>query len=249
MSFLNSVFPKLLYSAKENGNTIEVFDSGNELIFKFNGITYSKINKKAVFTHQYWDYFLPAAFAFEKPRVLLIGLGGGTVVYQLYKLFGKDVKIDVAEISAKMKEVFEKFVPEKVEASVFVGEGSEYVKHKKSTYDVILLDAYVNDKIPDQFLSYDFVNSTYAALSINGLFLTNFAMTFMGALAYEQYVSMLKTRFEVYRISAAITEGNVIILASKSIPKEELIAKIRAKMPKTSDTLPLLANYEKMKKQ
>ncbi len=250
MSLLGSLFPKKLYATEDLGNKLEVFDTGSELVFKFNGITYSKLSKESVFTHQYWDYFLPAAYLFKNPSVLIIGLGSGTIPYQMQKLLGQGISIDAVENSEKIKEIAEKFLPEKLNAKLIVADGADFVrKSPKSHYDIVILDAYFNERIPEQFLTSEFVESAYNALKPSGVLLVNFAMTFMGALNYARYVSKLKTRFKVYRVHTAITEGNIIILCSKLLDDYEINKRIKEAMPSNADTLPLIRNYESMKEE
>ncbi|MEM3860247.1 MAG: hypothetical protein QW478_12750 [Candidatus Micrarchaeaceae archaeon] len=241
------LFPKRLYSTVENGNRLEIFDNGKERIFKFNGLTYSKISKNSIFTHQYWDYFLPAAYVFQNPRILLIGLGAGTIPYALQSLLGNGANITAVESSEKTIEIAKRFVSEKRLPNIVLADGADYIKHSAiSGLDIIMLDAYINYEIPKQFISSGFVQDAYSALYSKGLLLVNFAVGFMGTLAYAKYVALLKSAFNVYRISTAITESNVIILCSKSLDKSEINARIASRMPANNDMLHLLSNYQNM---
>ncbi|MGC8675893.1 MAG: spermidine synthase [Candidatus Micrarchaeia archaeon] len=249
MSLLG-LFQRKIRKIADNGNLLEVLDNGKELTFTFNGVIYSKISKRAVFTRQYWDYFLPAAYVFKNPRILLIGMGAGTIPYQLQKLIGSAASITAVEQSEKIAELSKTFLPEPLLARVVIGDGATYIKQLGTgSQDIVMLDAYINNYIPEQFLSPGFVGEVHRVLSADGLFMVNFAMTFMGALTYAKYVALLKTRFRVYRIATALTEGNVIILCSKSMDKQAIISKIKEAMPSNQDTLPLIRNYENMKEE
>ena len=42
-----------------------------------------------------WDYFTPLPLLYDKPNILMIGLGGGTIVYQINKLYSRKISMDV----------------------------------------------------------------------------------------------------------------------------------------------------------
>ncbi|MDE1874334.1 MAG: methyltransferase [Candidatus Micrarchaeota archaeon] len=222
-----------------------VEDRGYEKVLKYGGITYSKKKASGVYTGEYWDYFIPAAYAFKSPRVLLIGLGGGTVAFQLTQLMHDSVSLDVVELNKRAVELAQTFAPE-IKANISLGEGSAYVETTNRRYDAILLDAYVSSKIPDQFLQRRFVDNAHRALSEEGVLAVNYAMNFMGALAYRDYVHKLKERFTVFRVNTAIFEGNVILLCSKRMGKEELVGRIAKNMLQTKENELLIRNYRAM---
>jgi len=53
---------------------------------EYDGTVYSIINKKRIYTKGYWDVFLPFIAIFKSPEILMIGLGGGTVLYESNKI-------------------------------------------------------------------------------------------------------------------------------------------------------------------
>src|SRR5271157_3496842 len=83
-------------------NTIRIVDTPEKRLLNLNGAVFSKISKKSVYTGGFWDYFIPLAFAFDRPRVLVLGLGGGTMPYQIGTLTKGKASIDSVEISRKM---------------------------------------------------------------------------------------------------------------------------------------------------
>ena len=251
MNPLSFLFPKLLYRGiDESGNTIEVLSLGNELVLKFNGITYSKLNKGSVFTHQYWDYFLPLAYIFENPRVMIIGFGGGTIAYQLESLLGEKISITAFEPNSKMIEASRHFLPKETKARIIREDAYTYIsKLGPGSFDLIFLDAYQGSTIPPQFLSDAFATKAKRILSEEGILAINYAPSFMGWLTYMSYVTMLKQHFLVYRIATAITEGNIIILASKVLDNSKIAWLVNKNMPKNEDTEELIRHYSEMKKE
>jgi len=251
----NLLFPKTVYSTYDNGNFLSVVDNGSAFIFKFNSIVYSKLPKKEVFTHQYWDYFLPSAYAAydvskgEKEKILIIGLGGGTLVHLLSHTSIK-TEIDAVELSSKVAEIAKRFLPKEdiANTNIIIEDGFDYLSSVSSaSYNAVFLDAYYKDKIPQQFLTPEFVSLAAKALKYKGILAVNFAMTFMGSVAYEKYTNLLKQKFNVYYANTGITEGNIILVCAKDMQKNEIVEKIKNRMEYNKDTALLIRSYENMK--
>ncbi len=220
-------------------------ENGSERVLKYGNITYSKLKGDGTYTGEYWDYFIPVAYAFPSPRVLLIGLGGGTVAFQLSTLLREKISLDVVELSKRVVGLSQEFAPN-TNANIVIGEGSTYVATTNKRYDAILLDAYVSSRIPEQFLQRRFIEDAYRALSEDGVLAINFAMTLMGALKFSEYVSKLKERFRVFKVNTAMFEGNVIIVCSKKLSRNELLDRISTNMPQGKENESLMRNYARM---
>ena len=211
----------------------------------FNRFIYSRIMGKTLFTHSYWDFFIPAAYIYDDPRILMIGLGGGTVPYQLDRLLGNKVNMDVSEIDKDMVDIARKFYPG-LRANISVSDGSEFVMGKKNEYDAIFLDAYKDLDIPEQFMKEEFVFDAHRALKHDGILCINFAQTVVKAGQLHSYAKKLSEFFKVYFINVSIMADNTIIVCSKSLDKERIIRSIRANMPRMKDNDHLFSAYERM---
>jgi spermidine synthase len=242
----------LLRSVKKRVQHIDedefrIEDRGSERVLTYGGITYSKLKGAGIYTGEYWDYFIPAAHIFQRPRVLLIGLGGGTVAFQLAELMHDSIELDVVELNRRAVELSNAFAPG-IRANIMLGDGAAYVETTNKRYDVILLDAYISSRIPEQFLQRRFIEGASAALSEDGVLAINYAMNFMGVLAFRDYVRKLRERFSVFRVNTAIFEGNVILLCSKKLGREEMLGRISKNMRLSRDTEPLMRNYKSMER-
>jgi spermidine synthase len=224
-----------------------VDDRGTEVKVKYGDVTFSKICKGSIYTHDYWDYFLPTAYLFESPKVLLIGLGGGIMAIQLRALFGKKLDLEAVEISRRAIEISKEFVKDGA-MRIILADGAEYVRERKGKYDVIMLDAYIFTSIPKQFLSMSFVNDAYEALAPDGVLAVNYAVGMMGQLRLNRYVSRLKTKFKVFRVGSVILEGNLILVCSKTLGREEILSRICEKMRSDEENNEhIFRSYERMK--
>ena len=236
---------RMLSSVDSGGNNITVVESGDYRTkeLRYNGIVYSRVRRDNVYTGSYWDYFLPAAYAFERPRVLVIGLGGGTVQYQLEKLLGKKAEVSTAEIDQKVIDLWRRFFP-KSASRVFNVDGAEFIKRREKEYDLVILDAYKNLEIPQVFMSSSFVSDAYRSLGDRGVLAVNFAQSVGRAREMEDYIVKLRSLFTVGVVYTSRTSDNVILVCLKGITKSELMDSITRNMLRTKDTKRLLDSYK-----
>jgi spermidine synthase len=88
--------------------------------------------------------FLSYVFRPRPERVLIVGLGGGSMVHFL-KHHDPNVKVDVVEIDGQIVKIADKYFGVRTEGNVNVvtGDGAEYLKKTKNAYDVIYMDAFL----------------------------------------------------------------------------------------------------------
>ena len=230
------------------GAKLQVVENGSVRMFKLDGATNSIINKRSIYTGGYWDYLIPLAYAYRKPRVLIIGLGLGTSVHQFRTLFGGKVNIDVVELDENVIRLAEKYSPEKMKARIIHADGYAYVSHTGKGYDIIVLDAYGKGAlIPKQFLRGEFVENASRILGAEGAMAINYAMHPSGMLHFLGYRKLLKRFFGVYSVKTTRLGDTQVILCLKGLEKKGLLKKIRKSMPLNRNTSALLKSYSKMR--
>ncbi len=236
---------------------INISVSGDTIELRYNHIVYSKLKKGGFLTGLYWDCMTPAAFVTANPRVLLIGLGGGTIPIQLQHYLNGAYDLDIVEVSSHVVDMAKDFMSRAAGfldfkapdlSSVIVDSGYDYLSGTGKRYDVIMLDAYVGNTIPQEFLTEHFAALVASKLSDNGVFAINYAMSFMQSVQYRSYVELLKKHFSVYQIGDRFTSGNIIILCLKgSLSKAQLLSSIRKVMGGSPDAASIMDGYEGMK--
>jgi spermidine synthase len=225
---------------------IRIDDDGDKKVLKYNGITYSAASASSIYTHLYWDYFIPLPLLFEKPKILLIGLGGGTIPYQLSKIYN-DIDIEIAEINEKMVEIAKTFTGiDLSKFKIYIEDGATVVKLKRNEYNIIILDAYINDRIPKQFLGEEFISDAYSALKEDGILAINYARRLSLLLEYITYKSRLRKFFNLYELKKGINSKNSILIASKKLTSVEIFAIIKSKMSINDENSFLLDAYFKI---
>jgi len=132
----------------------------------------------------------------EPRRMLVVGLGGGTLPTFLHRHFPR-AAIDVAEINPRVPEVAKRFFDfrEDERLHVYLGDGREFIERSPaSTYDIILLDAFGADSVPAHLTTQEFLGSVRRATSPSGVVVGNVWRRSSNRL----YDAMLRTYQEVF---------------------------------------------------
>ncbi len=203
-----------------NKNKLSIVDKEDNKEFRYGIITYSRIYKNSIYTGSYWDFFLPLPALYKNPKVLIIGLGGGTIPYQMQETY-KDIEISVSEIDKRAIELAKEFLP-KINFRIINEDGLKLVKNSINKFDVIVLDAYIKDYIPRGFLGKEFIDDSYIALTGKGILAINFALSLKNLIHMNSYILKLKERYGVYKLISSHLFGNMILICSKSMNKQQI---------------------------
>lgn len=147
-------------------------------------------------------------------RILMIGLGGGTMPKALAELY-PDAVIDVVEIDPAVVAVAERFfgfVPS-AHTTVFTQDGRVFVKRaalRGKTYDVVMLDAFNGDYIPEHLMTREFLQETRTLLSPGGAVVAN---TFAISQLYHHESTTYTAVFGTFFNLKADESANRIIFA------------------------------------
>lgn len=145
-------------------------------------------------------------------RVLMIGLGGATIPRALQAL-DPSMRIDVVEIDPAVVRVAGSYfgLERDGRTQVFVEDGRAFVERQQragAQYDLVLLDAFDVDYIPEHLLTVEFLRSVQAILVPGGAVVAN---TFVsGPLPVHEAATYRAVFADVYAIAA---NGNRILLA------------------------------------
>ena len=164
---------------------------------------------------EYTQLMLGALFLNPDPRsILIIGLGGGTLLRTLEKLL-PNADIDVVEIDPAVVRVATQyfgFRPDE-HSHVFEEDGRAYVRRVLRTdkrYALIMLDAYDNQYIPEHLLTQEFLAQVRALLAPGGFVAAN---TFSSSRLYQNESVTYRAVFgEFYNLKSS----NRVILASNA---------------------------------
>jgi spermidine synthase len=215
-SLYESAFGKLLAEKYSHGARIRIIKKGPYKELIYNSTVFSRIVEGRLLTGSYWDYFLPLPSLFKSPKILVIGLGGGTIPYQIESVY-KSASIDVIEIDEAIASMYRIFIGRELKSRIIIGDGIEYMESHSNEYDLIILDAYIDDNMPDGFFSGKMVTAAYNALREKGLLAINYTLTALGIANSKRLSEFLSKNFRVYSLGMPAISGNRVVICSKGI--------------------------------
>ena len=176
----------------------------------------------------YPKMMLGALYVNPQPQsVLIIGLGGGTLPRALRQLL-PETRIDVVEIDPAVVRVASRYFGflASDKTRVIESDGRVYVKRAlrgTQRYDLIMLDAFDHEYIPEHLLTQEFLEEVKSLLAPNGVLAAN---TFSSSGLYEHesvtYAKVFEKFFNLKR------ENRVIVTRLGALPDgEELRANSR----------------------
>jgi spermidine synthase len=165
-------------------------------------------------------------------RVLVVGLGGGTLP-QFLRMAYPDARIDVAEIDPAVVRVAEDYfnLRQDERLRVHVGDGRAFVESAApGSYDIIILDAYGVGTVPRHLTTVEFLRAARTALRPDGVAVSNIWGPNINAL-YRDMLSTHRAAFDALQIVYTPNDGNVLVLGlprSLRLTQAELAARARA---------------------
>ena len=153
------------------------------------------------------------AVAPDPQRVLIVGLGGGTIPSLLRKHYPR-LAIDVVDIDPGVVEVAKEFFGFREDAAmhVYVEDGRRYIEKCKRPYDIIFLDAYGSDNIPYDLATKEFLQAVRRAIGPKGVVAGNVWSSRNNPL-YDAMVRTYQEVFDDLYVVDAKESGNRILLA------------------------------------
>ena len=222
---------RLLHQERSLYRNIFVTESGDEICMLFRypvplGRESCKLKSdpnKLIF--DYTQMMMAGLYANPKPaKLLIIGEGGGSIPTALQEMY-PDMQIDVVEIDVAVDRVAKRFFDFKPgpKMRVFIEDGRVFVKRMRAQnpqYNMIMLDAFDADYIPEHLLTREFLQEVKAILAPDGVIVAN---TFSNSALYD-YESV--TYRAVFGPFYNLKLGNrIIITRNNGIPP---IAEIRS---------------------
>ncbi len=108
-------------------------------------------------------------------RVLILGLGLGSVIYILEKLLNKKYDYTAVEIDPEICRLCSEYTLDDIDTFVEVvqAEAMSFLEYNEETYDMIIMDIFQSAVIPQKFQTVEFLNILKSKLHPKGLCLYN----------------------------------------------------------------------------
>lgn len=163
------------------------------------------------------NYFPTAASIYPKgSKVLLLGLGGGTLVKQLDRL---GFETDVVEIDRRIWEVSVDYFNLNPKTNVIIDDARHHVRITDKKYDIIIFDTFLSEAVPEHLVTLEGFEDTKKILNPGGMIMINFYGYVKGELgkaARSVYKTLQTSGFKTDILATPGDEAtrNLIFLAS-----------------------------------
>ena len=164
------------------------------------------------------NYFPTAASIFPKgSKVLLLGLGGGTIVKQFHRL---GYEVDAVEIDKRIWDVSVEYFNMDPETNVVIDDARHFIRTTKNKYDIIVFDTFLSESVPEHLITKEGFDDARKILNQGGMIMTNFYGFIEGAAgkaARFVYKTFLESGFNTKILVTPGSEDsrNIIFLASE----------------------------------
>ncbi|MDP9190640.1 MAG: fused MFS/spermidine synthase [Acidobacteriota bacterium] len=173
-------------------------------------------------------------------RILVIGLGGGTIPKQFVHYY-PDTTVDVVEIDPMVVDVAQKYfgVQQSARLRIHISDGRMFLKRSAETWDLIVIDAYTTnrygDTIPPHLVTREFFAEASRRLSDGGIL--HFHCAFGGTRLVPAIQKTIASVFpSTYVTGGEVFASHVALLTTKETALE------RARSTRAG-TLPNLKEY------
>lgn len=233
---------KLLHSERSLYREVLVYETGGVRCICFTRFcrigrqTCQDVKRPDRIVMNYPQMMLGALFVKSEPKsVLIIGLGGGTIPRALRELVPQ-ARIDVVEIDPAVVKVARRYFDLGDGSSLNVIEADGRVQVKRALreqlrYDIIMLDAFDHEYIPEHLLTQEFLQEVKALLAPGGVLAAN---TFSSSRLYDHesvtYAAVFPEFFNLKR------ENRVIIAANGPLPDQARLEANSERFEKTLDS-------------
>jgi spermidine synthase len=152
--------------------------------------------------------------------ILIIGLGGGTLPTTLHELF-PTARIDIVEIDPAVKIVAETYFgfTSSDRVQVFLQDARVFTKRAiiaGDTYDLVMLDAFNGDYIPEHLMTREYLEETKALLRPGAVLAAN---TFSISKLYDHESQTYRAVFgEFYNVTTQASANRIILARNEPLP-------------------------------
>jgi spermidine synthase len=191
---------------------IFVRDSGEEAWESQMNLRSPHVLRFTYLQHMFASYLLQP----EQSRVMIVGLGGGSMVHFLQK-YDPKVKIEAVEIDPVVVELAERFfsVRQNENVRLVVADAFDFLKRTQSRYDVIYMDAFLKPSagtddtgVPLRLRTQEFYREIQKLLTENGSVIFNINPHDQ----MQQDIAVISESFpQTYVFSLPGSEGVVVV--------------------------------------
>jgi spermidine synthase len=242
--------PRIVFDGRSEWNRVIVADQGELRSLYFDSTdhatqsTVSLRDPRSVPMEYIRHAASALAFTQHRRSLLVVGLGGGTFPMLMRQAFPA-LAIDVVELDPLVRKVATEYfgVVEDAKLKVHVADGAAYLK-RPGRWDVIMLDAYGADAIPEALATDEFFADVAHRLAPGGLVIANVADA-ESSERERAIIGRLAKRFPACVLQHTPRSDNVIVVAGTALPKDlaGALAALDRKHRYPFEVAPMTARY------
>lgn len=241
----NAAGETVLYRIDTQYHRITVSEDATQRHLRFDKTHQSAMNLKDGYssTIRYPDYLqLAVAIKPDAKRVLVLGMGGGTVTKRFWRDY-PGVLVDTVEIDPAVVDVAKRFFayPTDARLRTFNEDARRYVQATNERYDIVIVDCYYADALPSHLVTDEFFREVKAKMTPDGVL----AYNVIGAVEGDSsrlFRSLYRTAggvwtgLYVFPIGLGtdrtpITRRNIIVLATDAnVSRDLLLSRIASRV-------------------
>ena len=203
-----SIWEKILYKGQSQFNgEVKVTEHLGIRRLVAAGFTQSQtLRENGHAGQRYWEGMVPPDLSLgPDARVLLLGLGAGTIAKIITERFGR-ITIDGVEIDPLMIELGQKyFALDSPNLNIIIDDAVKFVKEARFKYDLICTDLFMGGSVPKEFQSREFLEDIKRLLQEKGRVAIN--KIFSGQKELEDFENFVRSIFPV--VHSFVVRGNV----------------------------------------
>lgn len=108
-------------------------------------------------------------------EVLILGFGAGSIAHILQRELRIDCSIVGVEIDSVILEIGRKYfnIADYQNAQIICADAGSFIQHDTTKYDLIIIDLFIENRVPKQFTKPDFIRHIKSRLSPGGMLFFN----------------------------------------------------------------------------
>jgi len=149
--------------------------------------------------------------------VLLLGLGGGSIISSLRNKFNFQGKIHAIELDEKVISIAQDEFNIYSSSQLTITEQDAYVfvqKHS-TNYDLIIVDLFIDNVVPSPFYSIEFCQNVSSILNKNGWLIFNLGLHNLNSKGKEQVIANFKSKDFRHTVLTGVEETNTLLIIEK----------------------------------
>ncbi|GAB4478374.1 MAG: methyltransferase domain-containing protein [Thermoflexibacter sp.] len=166
------------------------------------------------------DFGLSKVNFHQEANLLLLGLGGGSVLKTLREKHQHKGKITAIEIDEVVIQIADKEfgIKQDENLTILCTDAMGYVQQCQQVYDLVIIDIFIDDIVPIQFFQVDFWEKLSLLIQKNGYFIFNAGIHQIEEEKFSRICTQLATYFDLTR-HEQVEGANTLLVGKKQINK------------------------------